>query len=520
MPKPMNRHGNDKVFARWCAMATVGFLLVITIGDALAQEGAETSAAEVPDLEHSEVVEVEETNHPALEEAIGAILSDGELQRTTIGIHVEDLASGEVLYSRNGDELMNPASNVKLVTAAVVLHTLGPQHTFSTELSTRQNSQGRIDNLYVKGEGEAFLLFKDVLSWAADLRLQGIETIDGDLVIDDGAFEEAYLPPGFEMRDVDASYRSPIGAVSINFNAVSITVEPADQIGGEPNIKISPPNDYITVENRANTTSGSLPRVNVSALPQEGGTRVVVTGSIGVGADPITQRKRIDDPPAFAGAVVAEAMKMMGIGFEGSVRRGRAPENGDRLLTHESEPVANTVAAMNKWSNNFIAEQLLRVLGGLDDQASTWDQARLRVQEALDHHGIANGTYSLINGSGLYDGNELSPRQIVHLLRVMKSHQYGPEFVASLPIAGVDGTLRHRLGGDETKERMRAKTGTLRDVTALSGYSETASGRTVAYSIIFNDPPRRAWNFRSHQDSIARAIAGFDGGESLSAETD
>ena len=495
---------------RWGCFFSVGLAGLLCATTAIAQEGPETSAIEATELEHSEIVEEEESNHPALERSIGAILANGELQRTTIGIHVEDLASGEVLYTHGADRLMNPASNVKLVTAAAALHKLGPNHTFSTELSTEQNSGGRIGDLYVKGEGEAFLLFKDVLSWAADLKLQGIEAIDGDLVIDDTAFDGGYLPPAFDMRDADASYRSPIGAVSVNFNAVAIRVEPADQIGHRPSVRITPPNDYIEVENRASTVTGSLPRIGVSAVPDDERTRVIVSGTIGSGSDSVTQRKRIEHPPAFAGAVVAEAMKMMGIEFDGAVRRGTAPDNGQVLVTHNSEPVANTLAAMNKWSNNFIAEQMLRVLGGLDEEASTWDAARQRVRQTLEHGGIPSDSYNLKNGSGLYDGNELSPRQIVQLLRFMKFHRYGPEFVASLPIAGVDGTLRHRLNGDETKDKMRAKTGTLRNVTALSGYTETASGRLVAYSIIFNDPPRRAWNFRNHQDSIARAIAAFD----------
>lgn len=501
---------------RWAAKFGATSIVVAAVwimavtASAWAEEGPERSAVETPALEYPEAVEGE-ANHPALEEAIERLLADPELQKTTIGIHVEDLSSGEVLYTRQADRPMNPASNIKLVTAAAVLEHLGPNHTFSTELSTNQFDQGRVGDLYIKGEGEAFLLFRDVLNWAAELRMQGVEAIDGDVVIDDGAFDEAYLPPGFDIRPSDAAWRSPIGAVSVNFNAVTVTVTPADTIGQAPTIRLDPPNDYVRVVNRASTSPGALPRIRVTAEADEDRTEVVVSGTIGVGVDSISQRKRIEHPPAFAGAVVARALELVGIEFTGQVRRGMAPESGVELMTHDSKPVMYALSAMNKWSNNFIAEQLLRVLGGLDEAPSTWERARLRVGDTLRGYGFVDGTFQLNNGSGLYDGNELSPRQFVQLLRVMNAHRYGPEFMSTLAIAGVDGTLKDRLDGEATSGILRGKTGTLRDVSALSGVTHTASGRRVAFSILFNDPPRRAWNYRDEQDDIARAIAGFDG---------
>ena len=470
--------------------------------------GEEESASVGPVPGASEAVE-EQRNAPRLEESIGRILADGELQRTAVGIHVVDLDTGAVLYTRDADRLMNPASNVKLVTAAVVLDELGPNHTFATELLTQQRRGERIEDLYVRGEGEAFLLFRDVLSWAGELRMQGVEVIDGDVVIDDGAFDGAYSPPGFDMRDADAAYRSPIGAVSVNFNAVAVTVKPAQAVGQPPTVRVDPPNAYIEVVNRARTAPGALPRIGVTAQPNGERTQILVTGSIGVSNEGITQRKRIEHPPAFAGAVIAEALAMVGIEVEGEVRRGTTPEASQRLVLHHSQPLINAVAAMNKWSNNFIAEQLLRTLGNEDDHASTWERALQRAQTRMTTYGFEPDSFSLFNGSGLYDGNELSARQVVRLLEVMSTHRYGPEFVSSLAIAGEDGTLRSRLRGEETRGNLRGKTGTLRDVTALSGYVTSASGHRLAFSILFNDPPRRAWNYRNQQDAIARAIAAY-----------
>lgn len=455
----------------------------------------------------------DEQSRANLAATIDSILAERELQQTTVGIHVEDVSDGTVLYSLNADQPMNPASNTKLLTAAAALDLLGPEYTLSTHLLTDKRERGSVENLYLRAGGEAFLLFRDILSWASELRMQGVERVEGDLIIDDGVFHGAYLPPGFDLRPSDAAWRPMVGALSVNFNAVTATVSGGDRIGASPRVRLDPPNDHVTVINQARTVRGRVSRIWVVAEEEDGGqgTKIYVRGTIGIDAEGVSFRKRIDNPPAFAGSVVARAMRMMGIEFNGEVRVGATPPDAILIYRHNSQPLINAISAMNKWSNNFIAEQLLRLMGVVDDEPSTWDRARERASKALSTYGLELGSFTLYNGSGLYDGNLVSPRQFVSLLRRMRTHRYGPEFVSSLAIAGVDGTLRHRLGGEWTTGNLRGKTGTLNDVAALTGYVHTRSGRLVAFSIIFNDPPRRAWNYRHQQDAIARAIADFDG---------
>lgn len=448
-----------------------------------------------------------EGSHPELTRTIDRILAESDLPRTVIGIHVEDLSTGNVLYSRNSDRLMNPASNMKLVTAAAILEVLGPNHVVRTELRTEKREGAKIENLYIRGGGEAFLVHRDILAWASELRQQGIEEITGDVIIDDTIFRGDYLPPGFDQRPSDAAWRSMIGAISVNFNAVQATVLPGPQVGTAARVRLDPPNEHIQIVNRVTTVRGSLGRVNVSAEAYGEGTRLVITGTIGANASPVSMRRRIDNPPAFAGSVIAMAMRQMGITFRGQVRQGRTAEKTERIFVHDSQPIMNSISGMNKWSNNFMAEQMLRFLGVNGSQPSTWDASIRRATQAIQEGNIISGPFTIHNGSGLYDGNLVSPRQVVGLLSTMRNHRYGPEFMASLPIAGVDGTLRHRLEGDLTRGNLRAKTGSLRDVSALSGYLQTQSGRMVAFSIIFNDPPRPAWGYRSYQDRIAEAIA-------------
>jgi D-alanyl-D-alanine carboxypeptidase/D-alanyl-D-alanine-endopeptidase (penicillin-binding protein 4) len=447
----------------------------------------------------------------ALQKKIDGVLASRISSKAKVGIVAVDTKTGQLLYERNGDEPFNPASNMKLITSATALDHFGPSHTFETTLLATSPEDGTVDGpLYVRGEGEAFLLFEDFIDWAAELKLEGIDTIKGDIVIDDTVFKGEYLPPGFGQKDEDASYRSPIGAVSVNFNAVTAIVEPNGT--DKPSIRLFPPNGHVRVVNRARTVGGSGQSLSFSSEPtEEGATELVIGGAIGSSSDPVRSRLRIDNPPLYAGSVLAKALEMVGITVEGKVRTGKVPETADVVVSHESQPLSYIALAMNKWSNNFMAEQLLRTLGREDKEApSTWKVARRRVVSFLKRVGIETGSVSIKNGSGLYDGNLVSPRQFVRLLTFMLDHPAGPEFVSSLAVAGRDGTLKERMEGEATAGNVRGKTGTLNQVSALSGYVTTASGREVAFSILLNDTPRRGWRYRPAQDAIVEVLAGFE----------
>ncbi|QDG50942.1 D-alanyl-D-alanine carboxypeptidase/D-alanyl-D-alanine-endopeptidase [Persicimonas caeni] len=493
--------------------------LVLGLATPLAAQESPTAKAETAEAQVGQPPQAQQQADPAFDREatklagqIKAILAGSDVTAGKVGIHAVDVATGQVLHSQGADEPMNPASNMKLITSAAALDKFGPQYTFGTKLMAKEVDDGTIKgSLYVKGNGEAFLLHEDVLDWAGQLRQKGIEKIEGDIVIDDTAFNAAYLPPGFEQKNEDASYRSPIGAVSVNFNAVTAIVEPAGKAGEKPEVRMYPPNEHVEIVNQATTYEGRRRRIGVKSVPTEEGTKLVITGKIGTQASPYrSRRKRIDNPPAFAGSVLANSLEMVGIAFDGEVKTGQAPDGADVVVSHNSQPLSYVVLAMNKWSNNFMAEQVMRTLGGDDQTASTWDAARQEATAFLKKAGIDTSTVTIHNGSGLYDGNLVSPKQFVQLLRYMSSHKWAPEYMTSLAVAGVDGTLERRMTGEQTTANVRGKTGTLNEVSALSGYLRTESGRLVAFSVLFNDPPKRAWRYRPVQDRIVEAIAGFD----------
>ena len=452
-----------------------------------------------------------------LKSSLDGLLQDKKLEGTRIGIHIVDVQSGQELYAHDADELYNPASNAKLITSAAALDVLGPQHTFTTRVFAEKVDGEKVPGaVYVTGDGEGFLLREDMLDWAAEIRARGITEISGDIIVDDGPFKGGdFLPPGFDQKDEDASYRAPVGAVSVNFNAVTVHVSPG-KVGEPARITLDPPNDHVVIDNQLTTVAGKARRFNAASIStDEGkGTTIQVKGTVGADATAWSTRKRIDNPPLFAGSVFKASLEALGVKVKGKVRRGAAPSGGVSLVTHASEPLVYLLMAMNKWSNNFMAEQVFRDLGttsAAGDARGTWDGGRKVLQDFLKKAAPPVQKSNILNGSGLYTGNRYSARQISSVLRYMHHHTWGPEYKSTLAISGVDGTLGRRLRGESTKGKIRAKTGTLNQVSALAGYMITASGREVAFVILFNDPPVRAWRLRPEQDAIATAIAEWEG---------
>jgi D-alanyl-D-alanine carboxypeptidase/D-alanyl-D-alanine-endopeptidase (penicillin-binding protein 4) len=438
-------------------------------------------------------------NTQKLRKGIETVLALDEVARSKVGIYVADVRTGEELYSLNADELFNPASNTKLVTSATALDHFGPSFTWTTRLSYEGRLEaGMVDSIWLKSDGDPFLVYEDVMRFALAAKREGVREVKGDVMVDDTSFAPGYMPPGYDQKDEDASYRAPIGAVSVNFNAIAVTVK-AGKDGVE--VELYPPNDYIVVKNSAKLTKGKRQRISVRSVTDGDRTRIEVTGTLGTDAPALEVRKRIDHPGLYAASVLRQAMVDVGIKVNGTFKVGTRPDKTTTLMVESSEPLAWSISGMNKWSNNFIAEQLFRLLGATDDAPATNERAHAVIEATMKKLGVADG-WKIMNGSGLYDGNLFSPRQLGTLLVAMAGHRFAPEFEASLSIAGADGTLAGRL---KTKD-LRGKTGTLNSVSALSGYATTASGRHVSYVILFNDTPVRAWTLRDEQDKMAQAI--------------
>lgn len=433
------------------------------------------------------------------------LLRSKELAKSEIGVHVVDLATGETVYERGADKPMNPASNMKIVTTAAVLDRFGPDFTYTTELYGGAPRDGVISGeLTLTGNGDPFLEWSHVLELAERVRRRGVKVIDGDLVVDDTAFDAQVLPPSFDQKNEDATYRSTISALAANFSFVTVIIRPT-KAGSKPAVSFDPPGDYAIVENDAATVATEA-EAKKKPLVLDGvkdgeRTRFKLSGTTASGA---TVRKRIHQPSMFTGYLLKEALATMGVEVQGTVRRGERGKGGELLARHSSYTLPYLIAAMEKWSNNFMAEMLFKSLD-LGDDPATFAGAAEATRAFLKKAGV-KGEVKVTNGSGLYDANLLSARQLTQLLTYLERRpDIQPEFETSLAIAGVDGTLGKRLKGLPAGVTVRAKTGTLNNVSSLTGYLSTAGGQRLGFSLLFKGAG--TWKFRQTQDAVIEALA-------------
>lgn len=446
-------------------------------------------------------------NTSGVERAVQKVLNADELKKSKVGIYAIDVETNDVVYAMNEDGTFNPASNMKIFTGALALEQLGPGHVFTTRVAGNVKGDAIDGPIYLIGGGDPLLMWEDLLKLASELRALGVAKVTGGIIVDDTAFASGFTPPGFDQKKEDASFRAPIGAASLNYNAQTVVVRPGAP-GQDAVVYPLPPNDYTRINTSVTTSSGTRAALTASATADGEFTKFSVRGKIGENAKPEYVRKRIDNPSLFTGSAFKVALRSVGIEVGDDLKTGKA--SGVRtLVEHTSPPVAYIVFLMNKWSNNFIAEMLFQHIsasGGPSDVKKSPAVMEAFVRDM----GIPTKGFKSFNGSGLYKGNLLTPRQVVELLDRMVDRPVYPEFSASLPIAGTDGTLSGRLGKAVTRGTLRGKTGSLNEVTALAGYLTTKSGRTLAYAILINDPPVPAWQLRRMQDEVAEALAGLD----------
>lgn len=404
-------------------------------------------------------------------------------QRTAV--FVAKPGDPQPIVSIQPDLLMNPASCVKIVTAAAALSTLGPDYRFTTKFQTdAPPEQGTIKNLYIRGDGDPFFVTQEIWRMLGRLRQVGIKQISGDLVIDESFFD-AYTYP----RQTDESkraYAAATSAVAVNFNSISIMIAPGTKQGEAALVTIDPPNDYIQLKNEVKT--GSKLNVKIDQSVGEDSEIVLVSGSIPLKTTAKAFYRNVFEPTLYAGSVIHSLLLQHGITVSGKIRGGKTPEGAHFLFQEPSKPLGLIIRDMNKFSNNFVAEQLLKHMGAVrKGEPGTTSKGVEVLQEYLALIGIPKGSYTVENGSGFSNVTRLSARQLVKVLTsAYEDFSIRPDLLASFSILGVDGTMKQWSHPSFLRGRVRAKTGTLGGVSSLAGYIPARDGEVEAFAILAN----------------------------------
>ncbi|MCS7309157.1 MAG: D-alanyl-D-alanine carboxypeptidase/D-alanyl-D-alanine-endopeptidase [Armatimonadetes bacterium] len=438
---------------------------------------------------------------------IDQLLQNPALAHSLTGVLVVSLRDGRTLYERHADVMLIPASNQKLLVAAAALHRLGADFRFTTRLwaTGEVDSQGVLrGDLVLQGEGDPVLSLGEIEKMAEAVEQAGIRHIEGYLLYDESAFDG--IRRGWDWAwDDEPYYYSPcLSAICVERNAITVFVSPGEKVGDPPRVRLSPPTDYLLVRNEATTAPAGSP-TSLFITREHARNIAIVRGQIPLDARPDSARQAlsVEEPPRYAMWLLREALQKRGVSTRYRTALPERVPTGARLLyAHSSPPLREILPLLNKPSDNLIAECLLRTLGRVmhgEGSAAAGERVML---EFLRQAGLNLEALNIVDGSGLSRRNQISARNLVTLLRYMASHPQSKVFIDSLPLAGVDGTLRNRMVNTPVQGKARAKTGSLGRVSTLAGYLTTQGGEELVFAILMNNYNGSAAAARAVQDAI------------------
>ena len=442
----------------------------------------------------------------------------GPLGHSHSGIEVICLETGEVVYASGASDLLNPASNTKIFTSAAALVRLGPDYRWLTEVYLEAPLvHGSVHgDLVLRGKGDPTLISERLWELAGELWHEGLREVRGDLVLDDSYFDGVVEGPGWDQEQTDRAYLAPISALASNWGSFAIYASPGERVGQRARVDLEPASPYFKLENQLTTSrAGGSKHLVTSGFQARDGYHVRVSGRIALGAPTTALWRRVGDPTRYTGETFRQLLAQRGIRITGRVRRGIRSAHARLLHASESDGLDIVLKRLNKQSSNFIAEMLVKTLAAeAKGVPGTWANGIEAIKEFLAQDvGIPRGSYVMKNGSGLNDVNRFSAAQVVRVLAYMYPRMtVAPEYLSSLGIAARDGTVRFRMTDTPAAGRVRAKTGTLEDVSALSGYVESVGGRHYAFSLLVNDYPSSLRRAVAAEDAFAVALASAGSG--------
>ena len=453
---------------------------------------------------------------PDLAGRLNAIFDGPDLRHASVGVLVRSLRDGRVVYERDADLALTPASNQKVLTAAAALARLGPEFRYQT-LLLRTGSVS-IDgvlqgDLILQGGGDPSLTSLQLGEFIRALRAAGIKRVTGRVIADDSRFDDKRLGLGWNWDDEPFGYQPQVSALNCDRNVLTVGVAPGPTVGARPVVTLTPATAYVTVENSATTVEAGAAAADGIVIDRARGRNVIlVSGAIAADAKPAGQRITVEDPALYTAARLMETMREAGVGVEAKAPvRGPAPKAAKNVFTISSLPLGVLVQQFLKNSDNLYGEVLLKTLGA--NPAEKGAGATLAGAGVADRFlrscGVDTDAMFIADGSGLSRQNAVTPRNLVTLLTWLHAKASAPvanAFRAALPVGGVDGTLRNRFINTTAQGNVRAKTGSLSGVSALSGYVTTQAGEPLAFSMLMNNVLKGSRAARAAQDAAVLAL--------------
>ncbi|MBI1765041.1 MAG: D-alanyl-D-alanine carboxypeptidase/D-alanyl-D-alanine-endopeptidase [Acidobacteria bacterium] len=487
-----------------------------------------------------------------LQTQIAALLDQPKFAAMRWGARIQTIdtqtAGGKVLFERDAEKSFTPASNMKLYTTTAALDAFGPKFKIKTSVYAAKpvsklgvlngdlilygrgdpNLSARFDAENPQKYGDFYAAEKiaAIEQLADQIKARGIKVITGNIVGDDSYFAGDKLGVGWEWDDLQFYYGAEVSALTVNDNVITYVVTPGRRVGDAPTIATKPPTKFPVIINRATTSANGTTHIGVY---RQLDTNVVeFFGSIPRGAKDFEVEIAVHEPASFAATLLKEALQRRGIRLTGRVLHwdaaARVTNPFDEtklteLASVQSQPLSTLLKVINKPSQNLHTELLLRQLGGphgvyeLDQYGKpkpTLDRAVEARKQFLQKAGVELTGLSLRDGSGLARSDLVTPRATARLLEFMMTHPHFTVFRESLPVAGFDGTLERRMKTTPAEGNVRAKTGSLTYVNALSGYLTTARGQVLIFSFYGNNYTNGGREVTGVMDQICNLLVGFE----------
>lgn len=433
-------------------------------------------------------------DRPYLPPEVEQVLAQRRIPGTSLSVLVREIGRDEPLVSYNAAVPRNPASTMKVVTTYAALELLGPAYSWRTRAWAAGPVKDLVleGNLVLEGGGDPFMTADRWWGFVNGLRQAGIERVTGDVVIDNTYFQyQGDDRAAFDNRPY-RSYNVLPDALMVNFQTVNVSVVP-DAASGAVRVRVNPTPANMEVENSVRLERGPCRRGSggvVVAMPDgPSGNRLSLGGHYASGCGPLSVTRAVMRAPDFAFGTFKTYWQQSGGKLDGGLRLGPVPADARLVYTHESLTLAEVIRLVNKFSSNVMARHLLLTIGAEKaGRPGTTTAGTRAIVEFLASRGIPTRDLVIENGSGLSRTERISAEGLADVLLDAWKSPYAPEFQASLPLSAVDGTLRRRFRSPDMEGRLRMKTGSLQDVSALAGYVNAASGKTYVAVIILNHP--------------------------------
>jgi len=433
----------------------------------------------------------------ALATKVAAVLKDSRVTTATVGVLVAEASSGTELYGRSVTTAISPASNMKLLTAAAALDLLGPNRTFSTEVdSAARPVNGAVGSLYLRGNGDPTLREADLKSLVEQVKAAGVTRVTGSVIADAGYFDQDKYNDYWDASDYSYSYAPQIQGLTMSpssaykVGTILVRYRPGAAKGAKALLSVVPAaaKGYVTLVNKTTTTSAGSGST-ISVRRKDLTNTITVSGRVALKRAAVDQVVTVRYPALYTAHVFTNLLRAAGISVTGTAKAGSLPSTRTMLATDTSAPLSTIVSLLLKPSNNGMAETLIKTIGRVDGRAGTWAAGAAAIKRWLGTTQAVPSNVVIRDGSGLARSDKLTARVIVRLLQYARSRPWFASFYAALPVAGnpdpaVGGTLTERMVGTAAQNNLRAKTGTLSGVTALSGYVTDRSGRLYTFSML------------------------------------